>query len=66
MSRQKCYNCPDLLEHIMEKDSQHFQEGLVHFGNGRFLPHHDEDIPAVEEFVLQQRARAEEVDVSNR
>ena len=50
----------------MEKDSQHFQDGLVHFGNGRFLPHHDEDIPAVEEFVLQQRARAEEVDVSNR
>ena len=39
MSRQKCYNCPDLLEHIMEKDSQHFQDGLVHFGNGRFLPH---------------------------
>ena len=39
MARQKAYNCPDLLQHILEKDSKHFEDKLIMIANGQFLPH---------------------------
>ena len=39
MARQKAYNCPDLLKHILEKDSKHFEDKLIMIANGQFLQH---------------------------